>query len=180
MIGRLPVNRGRIVARLKWEWLEIYRAVKPRRSERWAFLRNIMLAVTVAVVTLIDPLVIRWLVDHALQDGPQSSLYLVVSMLLGLFVIRSALKLHQTIATQTLGESFVFRIRQTLFRRLLRQDRDFFHDHSTGDIITAMNGDIPTIRAALVERSIEAVTNTLTIVAIISIALVDPMLCALM
>ena len=147
-------------------------ATKGRRLER-AVLRRVLslcrpyrrlitgFVVTVvlgSVVGAIPPLLLRALLDSAVQDQDEKMVLFLALGAVGLAILSAGLSLVQRWASARIGEGLIYDLRVALFDHVERLPLSFFTRTQTGALMSRMNNDV--IGAQ------QAVTNTLgTVVA---------------
>ncbi len=147
-------------------------ATKGRRIER-AVLRRVLglcrpyrrliigFVVTVvlgSIVGAIPPLLLRALLDSAVQDQDEKMVLFLALGAVGLAILSAGLSLVQRWASARIGEGLIYDLRVALFDHVERLPLSFFTRTQTGALMSRMNNDV--IGAQ------QAVTNTLgTVVA---------------
>ncbi len=134
------------------------------------------LLVSVAL-NLIDPLILRTIIDRALGDGDYSLLVLLVCVLLGVLIFRIGFRLIMIWLYSYSGLRILFDFRQRVFEHVERLSPFFFRGERTGDILSRLSSDIDVLQHAAAQTVVNAIQDTLTIIGIMALLLwIDPML----
>jgi len=128
------------------------------------------LVVSVAL-EMVDPLILKAIIDRAIGDKDSGLLVLLVSLLLGVLVFRVAVRLVTVWLYSYSGLRILFDFRQRVFEHMERLTPFFFRRERTGDILSRMTSDIDVLQRAAAHTVIKAVQDLMTIAAIVAILL---------
>jgi ATP-binding cassette subfamily B protein len=132
----------------------VLKLARPYRPLLIAFLVGIVLD---AVVTAIQPLLLRSLLDNAIPDKNRTLVWLLGGAAVGLALTDAGLGLAQRYFSARVGEGLIYDMRVKLFDHVQRLPLSFFTRTQTGALMSRLNNDV--IGAQ------QAVTNTLGTVA---------------
>jgi ATP-binding cassette, subfamily B, bacterial len=132
----------------------VLRLARPYRSLLVAFLVGIVLD---AVVTAIQPLLLRSLLDTAIPDKNRTLVWILGGAAVGLALTDAALGLAQRYFSARVGEGLIYDMRVALFDHVQRLPLSFFTRTQTGALMSRLNNDVVGAQ--------QAVTNTLGTVA---------------
>ncbi|MEW6745145.1 MAG: ABC transporter ATP-binding protein [Planctomycetota bacterium] len=134
------------------------------------------LIVSVAL-NLVDPLVLRAIIDRALGDGDYPLLVLLVSILGGVLLFRVAFRLLTVWLYSYSGLRILFDFRQRVFEHVEHLSLYFFRGERIGDILARLTTDIDVLQRAAAHTLVNAVQDLLTIAGIVAVLLwLDPLL----
>ncbi|TWT73774.1 putative multidrug export ATP-binding/permease protein [Posidoniimonas polymericola] len=106
------------------------------------------LALTIAVLDMMQPLFLRYIIDNVIGgDGPSSAerlmrLNLVGGLFLGVIVLARLLDATRNFHQRILNVKVLLSLRRALFNRMLGLPLDDLNDMKTGGIISRLSGDI--------------------------------------
>ncbi|MFP4386624.1 MAG: ABC transporter ATP-binding protein [Alphaproteobacteria bacterium] len=106
-------------------------------------------AMTALTAALLQPVL-----DDVLNNGEQSLIFPVALGFAGAFAMRGIATYLHTVMMNRVGHSIVADIQTQLFSHFMTLDLAFFHNHSSGELISRVINDVSVLR--------NAITNTLT------------------
>jgi ABC-type multidrug transport system fused ATPase/permease subunit len=116
------------------------------KTEACGLLWGLFFLVLSSVAGLVYPQFVRWLVDHVLVSNDSALLGRVV---LGLFAALSLSMIAGNVRYYLFtlsGERIVLRLREQLYRGILKQEVAFFDFNRTGDLISRLSSDCTTLQ----------------------------------
>jgi ATP-binding cassette subfamily B protein len=126
---------------------------------------------------LVDPLLLKVIIDRAIGDGDRTLLLLLVGALAVVLVFRVAFRLVSVWLYSYSGLRILFDLRQRVFEHVERLSPYFFRGERTGDILARLTSDIDVLLGAAAHTIVNAVQDLLTIVGIFAILVwLDPVL----
>ncbi len=129
------------------------------------------------ILALVDPLILRAIIDRALGDGDYSLLVILVSILIGVLLFRTGFRLITVWLYSYSGLRILFDFRQRLFQHVERLSPFFFRGERTGDILARLSSDIDVLQRAAAHTVVNAAQDILTISGIMLLLLyIDPKL----
>ncbi|MEV7758717.1 ABC transporter ATP-binding protein [Microbacterium sp. NPDC089180] len=161
------------VANLGRRVVELFR---PYRA-RIAF--TALLVVVGAAVAVIPPLLVQRIFDDALfpVDGSNPDLRLLavlVSLMIGLFLVSAALNVGQTWLTATVGNRVTGDLRTRLFDHLQNMELGFFTRTKTGVIQSRLQNDVGGVSGVLTNTVTSILGNAVTVIAsLVAMILID-------
>src|SRR5215831_10246184 len=102
-----------------------------------------------------NPQIIRYFLDTALAGGSQQALVLAALVFLGFAIVTQALAVAATYVGEDVGWSATNALRADLALHVLRLDMGYHNDHTPGELIERIDGDVANLAiffAALVIR----------------------------
>ncbi len=129
------------------------------------------------VLNLVDPLILRAIIDHALGDGNASMLVVLVSLLGAVVLFRVGFRLLSVWLYSYGGLRILFELRQRVYEHVQRLSPYFFRGERTGDILARLTSDIDVLQQAAAHTVVTATQDLLTIACILGLLLwLDPTL----
>ncbi|UCD93676.1 MAG: ABC transporter ATP-binding protein, partial [Candidatus Zixiibacteriota bacterium] len=128
----------------------------------------LIMVLTVAL-GLIDPLVLKIVIDDVLVDRNTALLDILVAALIGLFLLRVVLNVLTNYLFQFVGQRILFDIRFQLFEHLEKLHLDFFHHTKTGEIMSRVNNDVEKLQGVVTSTFIAIITDFVTVVAVLAV-----------
>jgi ABC-type multidrug transport system fused ATPase/permease subunit len=124
-------------------------------------------------LSLINPLIVKFLIDIVLVERNISYLNIIVGIFLSTSILNLLMHVYFTYYYQKLKLNVLFDVRNELFHHLENLDISFFRDKKLGDILTRLTGDIEGIErfVSLIFNTFIISTITLVIIFIISATL---------
>ena len=142
----------------------VWGLARPYRPMLLGFLLTI---ITSSVLGLVPPLLIREIVDNALDPAdPDRTLVTVLALLMvGVAVLDSVLSVVERWTSSRIGEGLIFDLRVRLFDHVQRMPIAFFTRTQTGALVSRMNNDVIGAQRALTGTLGSVVSNGITLVA---------------
>lgn len=123
-------------------------------------------------LSLLPPYLIQRSVDGPITEGNLAGLmpYAIIYFLCipALFVLRFG----HIYLLQTVGQSALMNLRQTLFEHILKQDMRFFNKTPVGQIVSRLSSDIEALTELLSTSIVIVISNLITLVGIVIVMFV--------
>jgi ATP-binding cassette, subfamily B, bacterial MsbA len=130
-----------------------------------------------AVIGLVFPLVVRYLLDAAFIQQDRTILDRIAIGLVLLFTVQALLNYVQTYYLSAVGERVVAGLRRELFGRLLEMPPGFFAERRTGELTSRLTTDIGLLQGVLSHQIAEFSRQILALVGgVILLTLMQPQL----
>lgn len=156
-----------------------HRVVELFRPYRWRIAFTALLVVVGAAVAVIPPLLVQRIFDDALFpiDGSSPDLRLLavlVSVMIGLFLMSAGLNVGQTWLTATVGNRVTGDLRTRLFEHLQAMELGFFTRTKTGVIQSRLQNDVGGVSGVLTNTVTSILGNAVTVLAsLVAMILID-------
>jgi ABC-type multidrug transport system fused ATPase/permease subunit len=98
-----------------------------------------------STLSLLDPLLMKWLIDSVLPHKNLLYLGLVVAAALGAYVGRVLFQNWATLCTFGVGQKLALKLRIELFVHLERLTARFYRDNPIGDLVQRLDRDVDVI-----------------------------------
>ena len=130
---------------------------------------------------LVDPLVLRAIIDRALGDGDRQALILFTGLLALVLVLRVAFRILLTWLYSYSGLRILFDLRSRMFEHVERLSPYFFRGERFGDILSRLTSDADVLQQTAAHTLVNAVSDGLTVLGILVILVwLDPVLTGLL
>lgn len=128
---------------------------------------GICLIVGVAL-ELVDPLLLKVIIDRAIGDGDFNLLLLLVCILVGVLLFRIGFRLITVWLYSYSGLRILFDFRQRVFEHVERLSPFFFRGEKIGDILARLTADVDVLQRAAAHTIVKAAQDLLTIIGILA------------
>ena len=127
------------------------------------YLRVLALALVCTVLAaagnLYLPWIIRDMVDRVLSDKDAFMLNMIALSIVVIFILRGIFFFGQNYLMSWVGQHVIIDIRSEVFRKLQRLSMSFYDKNKTGTIMSYVTNDVNALQGAMVENTIELVTE---------------------
>lgn len=120
------------------EWRWFFRELRPHAGVQ---VMGVTALLASTVLSLADPLIIKWLVDAGLQQRRWSVVLWAVGLLCGVFLLRLVLLHVGTLSSAQVLQRVVLSLRLRLLRKLQGLDAAFYDRHRPGDLVHRLEQD---------------------------------------
>ena len=150
---------GKPKAELKKEsLLRIYRYFAPYGKLMAAVLLCISASSGLGVL---QPLLIKWVVDTAIPEGRTGLLNLLVLGMLLAAIVQGLIGVAQAYLNSRIGQGVMFDIRNQMYKHLHRMSIRFFTSTKTGDIMSRVNNDVNGLQQVVTDTLSNSMNNLL-------------------
>jgi ATP-binding cassette, subfamily B, bacterial len=152
----------------------IRRVVRLFRPYRWSLLFVAVLVGASSLVSLVNPFLIREVIDVALPKGRTGLLTVLVLGMIIVSVLNSSFSVSQTYVSTKVGQRVMHDLRTAVYEHLQRMSLAFFTRTRTGEVQSRIANDIGGMQATVTTTATTLVSNLTTVVAsIIAMAVLD-------
>jgi len=152
----------------------IRRVVRLFRPYRWSLLFVAVLVGASSLVSLVNPFLIREIIDVALPKGRTDLLTVLVLGMIIVSVLNSSFSVSQTYVSTKVGQRVMHDLRTAVYEHLQRMSLAFFTRTRTGEVQSRIANDIGGMQATVTTTATTLVSNLTTVVAtIIAMAVLD-------
>ena len=116
---------------------------------------------------VINPFLIRSVLDHAIPDRDTALLSLLVGGMIALSVVTSVIGVAQTWISNQVGQRVMHDLRASVYAHLQRMSLAFFTHTRTGEVQSRIANDIGGIDSVVTSTATSIVQNVTTVVAVI-------------
>jgi ATP-binding cassette subfamily B protein len=133
---------------------------------RWIIGMLIITLVT-SGLSLLNPLILRDLIDRTLPNKDLHRLTLLVAALLAIPLVNGALNVLLRQLNSRVGEGVVFNLRSALFSHLQRMSLSFFTHTKVGELMSRLNNDVVGAQSAISNTFVNIVTSLIQAVTVL-------------
>jgi ATP-binding cassette, subfamily B, bacterial len=152
----------------------IRRILRLFRPYRWSLLFVAVLVAASSLVSLVNPFLIREVIDVALPQGRTGLLTLLALGMIIVSVANSSFSVSQTYVSTTVGQRVMHDLRTAVYSHLQRMSLAFFTRTRTGEVQSRIANDIGGMQATVTTTATTLVSNLTTVVAtIIAMVVLD-------
>lgn len=138
---------------------------------RWQVLGLLFTIVLTSIVSLLQPLLFRDLIDNVIPQADITRLnWLAVSMV-GIPLIGGAISIWQRHLSASIGEGITYDLRRELYTHLQRMSLRFFTQKRTGELISRLNNDVIGAQHAINDTLANIIASGISILMTITIML---------
>jgi ABC-type multidrug transport system fused ATPase/permease subunit len=150
------------------------------RARVWSRLRRyratLGLSLTLLVVAVpfvnFHPLVWGFVADRLVEKTLTPSVLVQwLAIMLAMYLIGLGLGAWQTYLLERTGQAFVRDIRMELFAKFQHQSLTYHHDHSTGELVTRMTGDVDAMEQSVLQGLTSLLEEIVTFVVVAAMVL---------
>jgi ATP-binding cassette, subfamily B, bacterial len=157
-------ERAASSSQIKQYWDYLSRYLKPQIPQ--VGLMTILLLTGIAL-QLINPQVIRYFLDTAQAGGASRSLLLAALVFIAFAVLQQVMGLAARYTSLNVGWSATNHMRRDLALHVLRLDMPFHKQHTPGELIDRVNGDIDQLKNFFSEFAIRVLGDGLLLIGIL-------------
>ncbi len=130
----------------------------------------VCMGISVAL-SLVDPLVIKILIDNVIVEQNVGLLHVVMIALLGIYIIRGLFNVITAYLFNFVGQRILFDIRSQLFQHLEKLHMGFYHKTKVGEVVSRINNDVESLQQIVTSTFVNLITDLLTVIAILAVVL---------
>jgi len=147
----------------------IKRVLRYARPYRWQITGTLVLILIATGLSMLTPLVLRDLIDHALPDKDIPRLLRNVTAIFLLPLTSAAVNIVQRNLSARVSEGVVFDLRSALYNHLQRMSLRFFTHTRVGELMSRLNNDVVGAQNAISNTIVGIITNTLQAAAVLAL-----------
>jgi ATP-binding cassette, subfamily B, bacterial len=144
------------------------------RPYRWNLLFVAVLVGASSLVSLVNPFLIRAVIDTALPQGRTGLLTVLVLGMIVVAILNSSFGVSQTYVSTKVGQRVMHDLRTAVYSHLQRMSLAFFTRTRTGEVQSRIANDIGGMQATVTTTATTLVSNTTTVIAtVIAMVVLD-------
>ena len=116
------------------------------RKHNRRILFGLFLVTAISVLAIAKPIVSGSIVDDVITAGNYDLLPKLIVLLILITVVRGLLRYISQIIFETCSQDVLYSMRDTVYRKLLQEDFNFYNKKRTGDLLSRQTGDMDAIR----------------------------------
>jgi ATP-binding cassette subfamily B protein len=151
---------------------ELLRRVWSYAKPYWKLVALILVTIMgISLLSLVPPLLIRDLIDHALPDRNVSRLNLLALGMIAVPLINGLLGVAQRYASARTGEGIIFDLRRDIYDHLQRMSLRFFTHTHVGELMSRLNNDVVGAQRAVTGTMVTIISNAFSLLSTLVIML---------
>ncbi len=107
---------------------------------------GLFLVTVISVLAIVKPIVSGSIVDNVIIAGQYSLLPKLIVLLILITVLRGLMRFWSQVIFETCSQYVLYSMRDTVYRKLLQEDFNFYNKNRTGDLLSRQTGDMEAIR----------------------------------
>ena len=107
---------------------------------------GILMTTGIAALNIVSPYISGIIVDDVIGNGMTDLLPVMIACLLGLTLVKGILRFSSQVMFETCSQGVLYSMRDTVYRKLLQEDFNFYNKNRTGDLMSRQTGDMDAIR----------------------------------
>ncbi|TAH64652.1 MAG: ABC transporter ATP-binding protein [Anaerolineaceae bacterium] len=132
------------------------------------------LATITAVTAIVNPQISGTVVDDVIMGGNREILPTLVVIMVLSTLIRTVIRFWFTMIFEKTSQSVLYTMRDYVYRKMMRQDFNFYNTNRTGDLMSRQTGDMEAIRHFVAYVIYSVYENILLfVIALVMIFIVD-------
>jgi len=135
------------------------------RPYRWNLLFVGVLVAASSLVSLVNPFLIREVIDVALPQGRTGLLTVLAAGMIIVAVANSSFSVSQTYVSTRVGQRVMHDLRTAVYSHLQRMSLAFFTRTRTGEVQSRIANDIGGMQSTVTTTATTLVSNTTTVIA---------------
>jgi ATP-binding cassette subfamily B protein len=173
MTNQTPTSEA-LLSTAKNPRVPLRRIVRLFRPYRWNLLFVGVLVAASSVVSLVNPFLIRAIIDVALPQGRTGLLAILALGMIVVAVLNSSFGVSQTYVSTRVGQRVMHDLRTAVYSHLQRMSLAFFTRTRTGEVQSRIANDIGGMQATVTTTATSLVSNATTVIAaVIAMTVLD-------
>ena len=107
---------------------------------------GLLMTTGIAALNIVSPYISGIIVDDVIGNGITELLPVMIACLLGVTLVKGVLRYSSQVMFETCSQGVLYSMRDTVYRKLLQEDFDFYNKNRTGDLMSRQTGDMDAIR----------------------------------
>jgi ATP-binding cassette, subfamily B, bacterial len=146
-------------------WVLLKRVMKYSQPYIWLIIAMLIITLLTSGLSLLNPLILKQLIDQTLPHKDLHQLTLLVVALLAIPLLTGGLNVFFRQLNARVGEGVTYDLRVTLFAHLQRMSLSFFTHTKVGELISRFNNDVVGAQSAISNTFVNIVTSLIQTVA---------------
>ena len=120
---------------------------------------TIVAIIVVAVIGLVNPYLLKLIIDEAIPNRDLDRLYLYVGLMIALPILTGLIGVGQTYLNTVIGQNVMQDLRNALYGHLQRMPLRFFTSTRTGEIQARLSSDVGGVQQVVTDTATSVVSN---------------------
>lgn len=137
-------------------------------KKRWLLFVNVLLLIIITVLKFVMPQFTQFIIDKVI---PKANYELLVISIIGLLITAIVLGIINYYSAYYMGvmsQNSITKLRESLYKDILRMDTDFFKSSKTGDLMERLNGDINNLQSLISPNMLSMIGNIFTFIGVLT------------
>ena len=158
-------------AKPKVTWPLLKRVLGYAKPYRLQIVEMLVLILVSTGLTLLNPLIVRDMIDHTIPSKNLNRLVLLALALLAIPIINGTLSVIQRRLNARVGEGVIYDLRVALYSGLQRMSLRFFTNTKVGELMSRLNNDVVGAQNAISNTIVGIITNAIQAIAVLAVML---------
>ena len=167
--GRFGMSMNATDEKPRVTWGLMKRVLKYARPYLWLILGMLLITLVTSGLSLLNPLILRDLIDRTLPNKDLQRLAWLVAALLFIPLANGGLNVILRQLNARVGEGVVYDLRSGLFSHLQRMSLGFFTHTKVGELMSRFNNDVVGAQNAISNTFVNIVTSLIQAVAVLAV-----------
>lgn len=107
---------------------------------------GLILVFITSLLVLINPQISGMIVDEVIEGQHYEKLGILLLIMIGVTLVRSLLRFTFLMCFESSSQGLVYDMREEAYRKLMKEDFNFFNKNRTGDLMSRQTGDMEAVR----------------------------------
>lgn len=107
---------------------------------------GLILVFITSLLVLINPQISGMIVDEVIEWQHYEKLGILLLIMIGVTLVRSLLRFTFLMCFESSSQGLVYDMREEAYRKLMKEDFNFFNKNRTGDLMSRQTGDMDAVR----------------------------------
>ena len=107
---------------------------------------GLILVFITALLVLLNPQISGMIVDEVIEGQHYEKLGILLLIMIGVTLVRSLLRFIFLMCFESSSQGLVYDMREEAYRKLMKEDFNFFNKNRTGDLMSRQTGDMDAVR----------------------------------
>ena len=155
----------------KITWPLLRRVLAYGAPYRWLIVAMLLLILAHTGLALLNPLILRDLIDTTIPAGDLDRLLLLAVALLLIPALNGGLSVFQRRTSSRVGEGVIYDLRVALYATLQRMSLRFFTNTKVGELMSRLNNDVVGAQNAISSTLVGIITQIVRAAAVLAVML---------
>lgn len=159
-------------SKLNLTWPLVKRVYKYARPYGSRLVGILLIIFTTSGLHLLNPLIMREMIDKTIPNGDTGRLILLAAALLVMALLNSGLHVVQRWLSAAVGEGVIRDLRVALYAHLQRMSLRFFVNTRVGELMSRLNNDVVGAQNAISNTIVTIITQLVQVIAVLTMMFV--------
>jgi ATP-binding cassette subfamily B protein len=137
------------------------------RPYRWHLAAFLLATAVDAVITVVNPLLLRQLIDHGIVARDDAVVITIACVVAGVAIFDAGLGFVIRWFSARIGEGLIYDLRTQVFSHVQKQPIAFFTRAQTGSLVSRLDGDVVGAQQAITSTLSGVISNFLSLIVIL-------------